>query len=113
MLNTVIRNLISNALKFTPEGGTVTIEAKPGLKLVEVWVSDTGVGMDAVNIGKLFKIGEHHSTLGTAEEKGTGLGLIMCKEMVVKNGGQIWVESELQKGTTIKFTLPLSDTILA
>ncbi|MDM8527558.1 hybrid sensor histidine kinase/response regulator [Anaerolineales bacterium HSG24] len=109
MLKTIIRNLINNALKFTPNGGQVIIGAQKqpqNPKFVELWVSDTGVGISQINIEKLFKIGEHHTTLGTDEEKGTGLGLTMCYEMVEKHGGQIWVESEVGQGTTFRVTLP-------
>ncbi len=114
MISTVIRNLISNALKFTPLGGQVTIKAEVRNQpsppnLVEIAVIDTGVGIKEENLNKLFKIEVHHSTVGTAREQGTGLGLIICKEMVEKNGGKIWVESEFGKGTTIKFTVPLLD----
>lgn len=85
MVNTVLRNLISNALKFTPTGGSVTISvADDGAtaQFVTVAVTDTGVGIQPEDIDKLFKIGERYSTMGTAEEKGTGLGLILCREMI-------------------------------
>jgi two-component system sensor histidine kinase/response regulator len=72
-------------------------------------VSDTGVGMSQEDIGKLFRIDVHHSTLGTEEEQGTSLGLIICKEMAERNGGQIRVESELGRGTTVEFTVPLAE----
>ncbi len=115
MIDTVIRNLTSNALKFTPHGGVVTIAAQAdGLSaenFVEVVVSDTGVGISEENIQKLFKMEVHHSTLGTAKEQGTGLGLIICQEMVEKNGGRIWIESELGKGTAVKFTVPFDKFI--
>ncbi|MDM8526566.1 ATP-binding protein [Anaerolineales bacterium HSG24] len=108
MLNTIIRNLISNALKFTPSGGRVTLSVHPSAEpdMVEVWMQDTGIGINEANIVKLFKVGEHHTSIGTAQESGTGLGLIMCQEMVSKHGGQIWVESEVGVGTTFKFTMP-------
>ena len=125
MLDTIIRNLVNNALKFTEPGGMVTISAKivrednaefsqtpphsiSSPSLVEILVKDTGIGIRPEDIGKLFKSGVHLSTAGTAREKGTGLGLIICKEMVEWNGGQIWVESELGQGTLVKFTLPFS-----
>lgn len=114
MIDTVIRNLTSNALKFTSEGGQVTLSARrngcspnhEGTQWVEVSVRDTGVGISQEDIEKLFRIDVHHTTRGTAAEKGTGLGLILCQEMVEKNGGRIWLESEVGKGTTIKFTVP-------
>jgi signal transduction histidine kinase len=107
MLDTVVRNLISNALKFTHPNGVVTISAEVMTDFVEVTVSDTGVGIDREDIDKIFQIQLHHSTAGTAEEKGTGLGLVICQEMIQKNNGEIWIESELNKGTMVKFTVPL------
>jgi signal transduction histidine kinase len=76
---------------------------------VEVTVTDTGIGMSQEDIDKLFKIDVHHTTPGTAHETGTGLGLILCQEMVAKNGGQLWVESEENKGTKVTFILPVTD----
>ncbi len=105
-INTVVRNLLSNAIKFTPEGGTVIINAQQNQKEVMISISDTGVGMGPEVIKKLFKVGTKHSTKGTAEEKGTGLGLILCKEFIEKNGGQIGVNSEEGKGSVFYFTLP-------
>ncbi len=112
MLDTVIRNLVSNALKFTPTGGQVTVKAEAksleqDTYFAEISVVDTGVGMNQAGIDKLFKIEVHFTNPGTNKEQGTGLGLIICKEMVEKNGGKIWVESELGKGTAVKFTVPL------
>ena len=119
MTNTIIRNLTTNALKFTLKGGKITISAKElsdievdsenESSFVEILVSDTGIGIKEENIDKLFKIDVHHTTLGTQKEKGTGLGLIMCQEMVENHGGKIWVESEYGKGTTVKFTMPCYD----
>ena len=109
MLDTVIRNLTSNALKFTPHKGQITISARPdrtSLQFVEVAVSDTGVGISQEDLAKLFKPDGHHTTKGTAHEEGTGLGLIICREMVKRNGGRIWIESEIGQGTTVKFTVP-------
>ncbi|WP_229732455.1 tetratricopeptide repeat-containing sensor histidine kinase [Muriicola marianensis] len=108
-IDIVIRNLISNALKFTPENGMITIKARENNDLWEVSVRDTGVGMDKVTIEKLFKKNSNISTYGTNNEKGTGLGLSLCKEMVEKNGGSIWVESVLRKGSTFFFTLPKAE----
>lgn len=110
MVDTVIRNLIANALKFTRPGGQVTISAAKTGHYVEVKVRDTGVGIPETDIGKLFKIEVHHSTAGTAREKGTGLGLILCKELIELNRGQIWIDSELGQGTTVTFTLPVVDS---
>jgi signal transduction histidine kinase len=106
-VNTVIRNLISNAIKFTPEGGTITVNAIETDKMLSISVKDNGVGMPEEVLGKLFRIDTKHTTKGTANEKGTGLGLILCKDFVEKNRGTIWVESEIGKGSTFFFTVPL------
>lgn len=108
MINTVVRNLVSNAIKFTPEGGEVSINSEEVKDKFVVSVADNGVGISEENIKKLFRVDEHHTTMGTSNEKGTGLGLILCKEFIEKHGGDIWVESEIGKGTTFKFTLPKS-----
>lgn len=108
-INTVIRNLVSNAIKFTPEGGTVTLRAQVAQRQVKVSITDTGVGMSPEIVSKLFRIDTKHSTKGTADEKGTGLGLILCKEFIEKNGGRIGVESEPGKGSVFYFTLPLPE----
>ncbi len=107
MVDTVIRNLVSNALKFTPENGTITISAKQNDGFVEISIIDTGKGIKPENLGKLFKIDEHVTTLGTNNEKGTGLGLILCKELVEANGGNIGVKSTLNVGSRFYFTLPV------
>jgi signal transduction histidine kinase/Tfp pilus assembly protein PilF len=107
-INTVVRNLISNAIKFTPEGGLISIDLKTNHAMAVVSVADTGVGMGPEVVAKLFRIDAKHSTKGTADEKGTGLGLILCKEFVEKNGGKLWVESEEGKGSVFSFTLPLA-----
>jgi signal transduction histidine kinase/DNA-binding response OmpR family regulator len=111
MLETVLRNLAGNALKFTPRGGQVTLAAHAGSAyrlpgFVTVSVIDTGVGMTEAVMTKLLRIDTHHSTAGTENEPGTGLGLIICQEMVQLNGGKIWVQSEVGKGTSMQFTVP-------
>ncbi|MBA3533569.1 MAG: GAF domain-containing protein, partial [Ardenticatenales bacterium] len=108
MLETVLRNLVSNALKFTDSGGRVSISAVRGRGRVEIAVTDTGLGMSRETIQKLFRIDVTHTTAGTAKEQGTGLGLILSKELVEQNGGQIGVESVLGQGSTFKFTVPLA-----
>ena len=105
MINTVVRNLISNAIKFTPAEGTVTVLCKELENKMEINVTDTGQGIEEVILQKLFRINSHVSTPGTMGESGTGLGLILCKEFIEKNEGKIWVESELNKGSSFKFTL--------
>jgi signal transduction histidine kinase len=108
MINTVIRNLVSNAVKFTSKGGKIIIAAKPiENNILEISVSDTGVGMDENAINLLFKIEEKVGTRGTEGESSTGLGLLLCKDFVEKNGGKIWVESKIGIGSDFRFTLPL------
>jgi len=109
MMNVILRNLIANAIKYTPNSGQISISATIQQKMVEMVVSDTGVGMNTNTIQSLFKLGETKSKKGTNGESGTGFGLLLCKEFVEKNGGKIWVESELGKGSHFKFTLPLSN----
>lgn len=106
MIGTVFRNLISNAIKFTMQGGEVIISAVEKKKEVIFSVRDTGVGIPKNNIGKLFRIDQNYSTTGTNKEKGTGLGLILCKDFIEKHGGKIWVESEEKIGSTFFFSLP-------
>ncbi len=104
-VNLVFRNLILNAIKFTDNGGTITISCRDQGDTMAIAVKDNGVGI-APEIQKiLFEKTSGYSTRGTANEKGTGLGLILCKEFVEKNGGKIWLESELGKGSTFFFTL--------
>ena len=107
MIKTVLRNLVSNALKFTNNGGTISVSSEENSENVTISISDNGVGIKAENITKLFNISEVITTKGTAEETGTGLGLLLCKEFVEKHGGKIWVESEVGKGSVFKFTLPI------
>ncbi len=106
MITTVIRNLLSNAIKFSHPNSNVGIEVGKKSDQIEVKVKDTGIGIESKNIGKLFKIEEHFTRLGTEREKGTGLGLILCKNFIAMHGGDIWLESEIQKGTTFHFTVP-------
>ncbi|MFC2104021.1 tetratricopeptide repeat protein [Bacteroidota bacterium] len=110
MINTVFRNLISNAIKFTTSGGNVKIKSINKNGYIEISVLDTGVGIDQENLQKMFRIDSKYSTVGTANEKGTGLGLILCKEFINQNDGEISVESELGKGTKFIFTLPAKNT---
>ena len=108
MTKTILRNLISNAIKFTHRNGKVKIFARISQKHVDVSVSDNGIGMTEATISKLFRLDANLSTRGTDNEKGTGLGLFLCKEFVEKHGGKIWVFSEPGKGSTFNFTLPLA-----
>jgi signal transduction histidine kinase len=106
MITTVIRNLISNAIKFSTQGGVINIRAEQNINSIVLSIIDNGVGMTIKNKNKLFRIDQHHTTPGTSDEKGSGLGLILCKEFVDKNGGNIWVESELNKGSSFSFSIP-------
>ncbi len=111
MLLTILRNLISNAVKFTHNDGEIFINQriitnKRNQEYTEISVKDTGVGISTEMQSKIFQIAESTSTLGTEEEKGTGLGLILCKEFVEKHNGEIWVESKTGKGSEFVFTLP-------
>ncbi len=105
MISAVIRNLISNAIKFTHTGGQIIIRAEQLAYHLKVIVSDTGVGMSESVIDKLFRIDEKHSTLGTQDEQGTGLGLILCKDFVERHEGHIWAESAEGIGSNFIFTL--------
>jgi signal transduction histidine kinase len=106
MVKTIIRNLISNAIKFTPDNGQINIKALEQQSMIEITVSDTGVGISEENLKKLFRLDTPVSTMGTQKEKGTGLGLLLCKEFVEKHGGKIRVESTEGKGSDFIFTLP-------
>jgi signal transduction histidine kinase len=107
MLSTIMRNLISNALKFTNFGGEIVILATQKQDEMMVAVCDNGVGIKKEIIEKLFRIEASTSTMGTQKEPGTGLGLLLCKEFVEKHGGKIWAESETGKGSTFYFTIPI------
>jgi len=111
MIRLVLRNLISNALKFTPDNGQISIECRSGERELEIAVVDTGVGIAAETLPRLFRLEEHFSTEGTRNEKGSGLGLILCKEFVEENGGAIRVESQVGVGSRFVFTLPRYDRI--
>jgi signal transduction histidine kinase len=107
MVYTVLRNLMSNALKFIPKGGGhIEMSAQQKDTTIEVAVSDTGVGIPKEDLSKLFRIDIRYSHAGTDGEEGTGLGLILCKELVKKNRGTIGAESTVGQGTTFRFTLP-------
>lgn len=106
MITTIIRNLVQNGIKFTHHGGSVKVSAKNLAEHLELKVTDSGVGMKPESVEKLFKIEAHHSTKGTDSEKGTGLGLILCKEFVDQHKGSISVQSELNVGTTFALKFP-------
>ena len=106
MISMILRNLVTNAIKFTPKHGKITIDGEKKDNHVEITVADTGMGISEENIRKLFRIDIQFSSFGTQGERGSGLGLILCKEFAEKNSGKIWVESEVSKGSRFKFTLP-------
>lgn len=107
LLTTIIRNLLSNAIKFTMKSGKIEIGTFKDEDYWGIYVSDNGIGMTQEVIEKLFRIDSHLTTMGTAKEQGTGLGLLLCKEFVDIHGGQIWVESKPSFGSTFKFTIPI------
>lgn len=109
MLKTVLRNLTTNAIKFTHQNGEIKISAKAGEENILFSIEDNGVGMTEEQIENLFKVEENNSTNGTNNEKGSGLGLILCKEFIEKNAGKLHVESSKNKGSKFSFTVPLSN----
>jgi signal transduction histidine kinase len=106
MIDTVIRNALSNAIKFTKPSGTITITAEPEGNMVRISIADTGVGIPAEKLATLFHIDAKTQREGTAGERGTGLGLLLCREFVEKNGGAITMESQVDQGSTLSFTVP-------
>ena len=106
MIKTILRNLICNAIKYTNRYGKIIISASGNKQFVEVAVKDNGIGISAEDKIKMFKVEELHSTPGTHNEKGTGLGLLLCKEFVELHGGTLLLESEAGNGSRFAFTLP-------
>jgi len=114
MLDTILRNLISNAIKFTPSGGTIVVKSERKTDgSVEIKVIDSGIGMNEEMINNLFLLTSNTGRKGTAGETSSGLGLLLCKEFLDINGGKIWVESEVGKGSTFFFTVPEHETLNA
>ncbi|MCU0443293.1 MAG: tetratricopeptide repeat-containing sensor histidine kinase [Microscillaceae bacterium] len=105
-IDLVLRNLIGNALKFTPRGGQIEISYVVRPNAGEVWIKDSGVGISDDDLTKLFQVKQNISRYGTDNEKGTGIGLLLCKEFIERNQGKIWAESKLNEGSTFKFCLP-------
>ena len=106
LLKTILRNLINNAVKFTHRNGMVSVSCKKDDTFIEISVKDTGIGMSEMELQNIFQIDRVSSKPGTNKEKGSGLGLILCKEFVEKHGGKIWVESNLEVGSIFKFSIP-------
>jgi len=107
MTETILRNLVSNAIKFTNQGGSIQVFSEVKDKMLILGVRDSGVGIEQGSVPKLFRVDVSFSTKGTAKESGTGLGLIICKELAEKQGGEIWVESKKNEGSTFYFSVPL------
>ncbi|MBK8142905.1 MAG: hypothetical protein IPK57_19335 [Chitinophagaceae bacterium] len=105
MMNLVLRNLLSNAIKFTPEKGTISIGVHEHPSFIEIYVKDSGMGMSHEALAKI-RNNDYFTTKGTASESGTGLGLMLCKEFLVKNGGQLYIESQPGEGSTFSFSVP-------
>ena len=107
LLSTILRNLLTNAIKFSYSNSKIIVSAMRKENFQIISITDFGTGIDSVNLEKIFRIDSKFSKPGTNNEKGSGLGLILCKEFVELQGGCIWVESELKKGSTFSFTLPI------
>ena len=107
MLSTILRNLISNAIKFTNRNGKIELLANKNNENIIISVKDNGIGIEQQKQKKIFDIGEKTSTDGTEKERGTGLGLILCKEFVEKHNGKIWIESQIEIGTSFFFSIPI------
>lgn len=112
MINTVIRNILSNAIKFTPHKGRIEIIVNRSSRFVEIVIQDSGIGMDEITLKSIFKIDSLISTPGTDGEPSSGLGLILCKEYIAKHNGKIWIDSVLDKGTCVHITIPIKQTQL-
>jgi PAS domain S-box-containing protein len=110
MIQAVLRNLVSNAIKFCRKGDKISINAEIRRGIATIWIADTGIGIAAENIDKLFGT-NNFTTRGTTNEQGTGLGLLLCKDFIEKNGGKIWVESKPDQGSRFYFTLPIDKSI--
>jgi len=108
LVKIILQNIISNAIKFTTSGGHINVIVISATNQVEISISDNGIGMKKEIRNKLFDVSTYYTSRGTENEKGSGLGLVLCKEFVEKQGGIIWVESEEGKGSDFKFTLPLN-----
>ena len=106
-IKTIIRNLFNNAIKYTPNGGSVVFNAHQNENDIEISIADTGIGMSPNRISRLFRIEESQSKRGTNNESGTGLGLILCKDIIAKHNGKIWAESKPGKGSVFKFSIPV------
>ncbi len=107
MLDTILRNLISNSIKFTERKGEIQIFSTIDENFIEITVKDNGIGIADSDVKKIFNIDFKNTNKGTANEQGSGLGLILCKDFVERHGGKIWAQSTINKGSEFKFTLPI------
>ncbi len=112
LISSVLRNLLSNAIKFTPKNGKVFILANKLQDNIEICVKDSGIGIPEDIGNNIFRIDVKYTREGTEQEKGTGLGLLLCREFIERHGGRIWVESKLGEGSEFKFTIPLKSPVL-
>jgi two-component system sensor histidine kinase/response regulator len=108
MIELVLRNLISNAIKFTNKKGRIDIHVKEQNQEIQISIADNGIGIPENRLGTIFEISKNKNTPGTENEQGTGLGLILCKDFIENHGGKIWVESTLGKGSTFTVSLPVN-----
>jgi signal transduction histidine kinase len=108
MIGLVLRNLLTNAVKFTPQGGKITIGVNACEDFVEVYVQDTGTGISKEALQKINE-NNYFTTKGTASESGTGLGLMLCRDFLSRNSGQLFIESKIGEGSTFSFTLPAGE----
>ena len=108
MLSSILQNLISNAIKFTPVNGEIRISSMVEGKNILFSVCDSGIGIAKEYIGKIFNLGDHYTTKGTNDEKGSGLGLLLCREFIDLHNGKIWAENNKKEGTTFYFTIPVT-----
>ncbi len=106
MFSIILRNLITNAVKFTQRKGKISIFSNETDKNIQISIKDNGIGISPEKQEKLFQIDSNNLLQGTEEEKGTGLGLILCRDFTKKHGGKIWIKSELGKGSTFTFSIP-------
>ena len=110
MLQTILHNLLGNGIKFTGSLGTVSVSATQQPQDVVISVRDTGTGIDTASLSRLFNIAQIESRPGTNGESGNGMGLLLCKELVERHGGRLWLESQPGQGTEVHFTLPRTNT---
>lgn len=107
MISIIMLNLLTNSIKYSHESATIKIASKIKSNYVVISFQDTGIGISAIDLKKLFKVDEDHKSIGNSSEKGTGIGLILCQEFITKNGGEIWAKSDLNHGSTFYISIPI------